>query len=1163
MKKAVRNLASRLNFVRDENHTEPAGSSSKILVANQSYTGPLRSSCTLPRKPKVRTESYAHGLFILHPPPDIPAPPEGHQFSVDIVAVHGLNGKVRETWEDERSRKLWLEDFLPEAFPDARIMSFGYDSALLFSRSRGKVEDFARDLLNRLWMLRGSPEGKNRPIIFVAHSLGGIVVKKALILAHENNKHYGDILSSAIGIVFMGTPHRGANIVDWTAFFRNVIQLMTGTHILRADLIKDLSTHSSSLLEISKQFLPRAADLSIMSFTELQIERPLTTLVVPPESAQLGLPNEMVFPVNTHHRNICRYASSADQTYVLVQGCIKAIMSGAGETTSLKYSASQTIQLTAAPEPRNNTQLVSGDHRLNEEIMHAIRSPIPSGKQIENDALLYNPNALDGIGISLDSEGDLNRETPLILMQPTSQDAMIEIQISGIILAKSGTNWLRTKTSRVSFNVRDTAEVSRILPFLQSRILDLDPVSAFNFPGRHTPIQETWVDCFTLPVQVTDGRPCYGGPTGFKINKRQSIAAFFSKMFPDPLEANISKYPESMQKLTGLSHAVKVGKGRDSSLQISFMRTIRITGGAKEFTPPMLGTFPLFDTQLYREKLHPDVAAQGGLFLPMYEGEAMCMAFECFHSSTFAIRPFLGGVNGISGEGALFDEHGQANEATISRKQDYIIVPDQDRLDGIAIRPGLVKQFVSVKTTSVQKPQRSEPPSPHLHESSSNTDADNVAKQSVEGTTIEWQMTGKDEIGGIQLQIIPQFNVERIFAGNTQDVCPLEPGGRLSSYQDVPADAVAYDVLKTPEELGLHEGDMIHIKNLKKDWSHQNRRQKLVRDLLEEAPGGPTLTNIVELEVFRHPDMVTLTITNNFHRRTVDLVLMKDDTIRTVKEHYQDKTSVPVNMQRLVYQKRQLEDGFTLRHYNIKTHADFELVLRLRGGHAPPQIKVRLHGAVVFEGSSSDVADLKGQIEKELGIPTDRQILMQGDACLPDDFCLNEDKRPWRLESVNLSSALATLDLVLLRPAEGTATGGLGIGAGGTIVQEIRADTSDPRRWDVASSRILHVHVVRAREDFPAITGLAPPPGPPAGFAAYAALRRQLGRDIVGGDDGDVEGRGVWSSDTAFDGIAGPAEEGDELRGSRGRVGRRRDYEAPLVLLEADQTVPWFRGSRR
>jgi hypothetical protein len=75
-----------------------------------------------------------------------------------IVAVHGLNGTARRTWTDKDSGKFWLEDFLPEALPKSRIMTFGYDSGLAFSRSKAGVENFARDLLNRLRLVRSNHE---------------------------------------------------------------------------------------------------------------------------------------------------------------------------------------------------------------------------------------------------------------------------------------------------------------------------------------------------------------------------------------------------------------------------------------------------------------------------------------------------------------------------------------------------------------------------------------------------------------------------------------------------------------------------------------------------------------------------------------------------------------------------------------------------------------------------------------------------------------------------------------------------------------------------------------------------------------------------------------------------------------------------------------------
>ena len=65
-----------------------------------------------------------------------------------VVAVHGLGGDAFGTWEDEG--KLWLQDFIPSQIPKVRIMSFGYNSLVAFSKSVAGIEDFAADLLNRL-----------------------------------------------------------------------------------------------------------------------------------------------------------------------------------------------------------------------------------------------------------------------------------------------------------------------------------------------------------------------------------------------------------------------------------------------------------------------------------------------------------------------------------------------------------------------------------------------------------------------------------------------------------------------------------------------------------------------------------------------------------------------------------------------------------------------------------------------------------------------------------------------------------------------------------------------------------------------------------------------------------------------------------------------------
>ncbi|KAK0707247.1 hypothetical protein B0H67DRAFT_647443 [Lasiosphaeris hirsuta] len=90
-------------------------------------------------------------------------------------------------------------------------MIYGYESALPASESIQNIEDLATTLHASLLALTSSET--TRPIIFIAHNLGGLIVKQTLILLSKSRNTDDQRLFCAIdGLVFFGVPHAGIDI---------------------------------------------------------------------------------------------------------------------------------------------------------------------------------------------------------------------------------------------------------------------------------------------------------------------------------------------------------------------------------------------------------------------------------------------------------------------------------------------------------------------------------------------------------------------------------------------------------------------------------------------------------------------------------------------------------------------------------------------------------------------------------------------------------------------------------------------------------------------------------------------------------------------------------------------------------------------------------------
>ncbi|KAL4870668.1 hypothetical protein BDV12DRAFT_195147 [Aspergillus spectabilis] len=241
-----------------------------------------------------------------------------------IVAIHGLNPKNKErhaerTWEVNGN--IWLRDFLPKQLPQARILLFGYNSSVT---------------------IRSSAAGgyETRPIIFIAHSLGGIVVKEALVQAKLGST-YNSIQLATYGIAFFGTPHRGSHLAKIGDIMAKAARAFFRTP--NNTFINALKENDLYANELSANFQQLLGDYKYINFYETLPLRSLG-LIVEKQSAIFGLPDsrEITVALAGDHETICRYPSEENDNYKHVSGLITKLaaiaMKDCNEASLFGYS---------------------------------------------------------------------------------------------------------------------------------------------------------------------------------------------------------------------------------------------------------------------------------------------------------------------------------------------------------------------------------------------------------------------------------------------------------------------------------------------------------------------------------------------------------------------------------------------------------------------------------------------------------------------------------------------------------------------------------------------------------------------------------------------------------------------------------------------------------
>jgi hypothetical protein len=153
-------------------------------------------------------------------------------------------------------------------------LTYGYDTHIRHRLgppvNRNTVYDISWNLLVALESERRAEP--TRPVLFVVHSLGGIIVKEMLRRSrgcHVGQTHLRDVFQSTIGIVFFGTPHAGA---DPRGFLQHIAEraIKAAGVTVNEQIVNALLPSSERLRELRDEFGPMAQEQSwiIHSFQE-------------------------------------------------------------------------------------------------------------------------------------------------------------------------------------------------------------------------------------------------------------------------------------------------------------------------------------------------------------------------------------------------------------------------------------------------------------------------------------------------------------------------------------------------------------------------------------------------------------------------------------------------------------------------------------------------------------------------------------------------------------------------------------------------------------------------------------------------------------------------------------------------------------------------------
>lgn len=247
---------------------------------------------------------------------EIYSPPNGIS-ALDIIFIHGLSDNFSDCWRQQGQKgkvwPLWLND----EFPSASIWSVEYPTSKLKSYIQApdlSIVTIASSISDYLKVKKIGA----RPLIFVTHSMGGLIAKAILRSCEgSGNPKKKKIFENCVGVAFIATPHTGSTLGTFLSSLPGVA----------SKNVQDLERASSTVMELYTWYQAKSCANGIKTCALYETVKTKGVMVVDAGSANPGVAECEPVAIVANHSDICKFSNKDDHGYLEIVNFIEEIFS--------------------------------------------------------------------------------------------------------------------------------------------------------------------------------------------------------------------------------------------------------------------------------------------------------------------------------------------------------------------------------------------------------------------------------------------------------------------------------------------------------------------------------------------------------------------------------------------------------------------------------------------------------------------------------------------------------------------------------------------------------------------------------------------------------------------------------------------------------------------